>query len=213
MGGARVKAKRSTRNLAKTLLGVAVILAIAVLAGTAAYSTLSSILNPNHQTRLQRYTSRGNDVLVTLGVTGVQVAFPSEPTISTEEVHLFFATVKSQRRISVIDDDAVEAVWYKLPDVLRGQDDLLRTLGTVTASDLRGVMKDVDVHAESRPPALQFWVPAPAGQKGDYHVRIMIHDNYVFVLRVRASVDGPRALNYFANSFCTDKATCLAPKA
>ena len=195
------------------MVGVVIMLLIAAVAGTAAVSTLGSILNPNHQTRLQRYVGRGDDVPVTLGVTGTQAAFPSKPTSSIEQVHLFFATVKSQRRISVVDDDAVEAVWYKVPEALRGQKDLLRTLGGVTAGDLRGPIADADLHDESTPPAFQFRVPAPPRQNGDYYVRIMIYNDYVFVLRVRAKIDGLRALNYFASSFCAINKTCSQAKA
>ena len=204
-----MKTKRSTRNLAKALVGGIVMLLIAAVAGAAAVTTLGSILNPSHQTRLQRYLGRGDDVPVILGVTGVQVAFPSKPTTSTEQVNLFFANLKSQRRISVVDDDAVEAVWYKVPVALRGQKDLFLTLAGVTAGPLGGVIKDAELHDKSTPPAYQFRVPSPPRQKGDYYVRIMIHNDYVFVLRVRAKIDGVKALNYFASSFCTVKKTCV----
>ncbi len=205
-------AKRTTVNSFKAAVGVAVLLIVALFAGTAGVSTLGSIFNPNHQTRLQRYVSggRGDRVLVTVRGAGIRLAFPSDPRKSREAVHLIGNPIGANRLISTAGDDAVEFVWYRVPAPLASLKNLVEVLGGFAAGDLRGTVHDAERHPDSIPPAFQFRVPAPPKQKGDYYVRIMVDGGNVYVLRVRAKVDGLKALNSFASSYCVVGKTCHA---
>lgn len=200
-------AKRTTINTFKASIGVVVLLGVAAIALVAAISTLSTILNPNNTTRLQRFAAGHDQVVVTLTKPNVRIAFPIEPKASTETVHLFSLAVTAERRIGPVGDDAAELLWFKVPPKM-SRDNLLSTLGIFEAADLGGSVHEATTQSQTPPFSYQFRVPARVGQKSDYFVRIMIDRGIVFVFRIRAKSDGVKALEYFAHSYCVIGKTC-----
>ena len=201
-------ARRAGLQAMKTFVGIAVLLVIASVAGVTGFSALASIFNPSHATRLQKWTSSKTAEKTSIAAAGISVEFPNATVASSvETVNLFSGSIRADRRIVVLGDDAVELVWFRLPSGLNGADDVLRSLGTLTAQGLGGPPVDTQSFATSSPPAFEYRVAAPASvpgqksQKGDYYVRIMIDYSTVYLLRVRASIGGSAALHHFANSY------------
>ena len=211
--------RRSGLRAMKTLIGVTVLLIAAVVLGAAGIATLSSVLNPKHQTQLQRWVAGAKGERKAFPDAGVSLDFPDTVEASLEPVSLYLAgSVNGKRYISIVESDSVEFVWFKLPTSLVGAPNLPSTIANFVADGLGGAPFDGSAPTTLKPSGYQFRVhlrarkllattttaagdgPIKLAASEDYYVYVFVERATAYVLRIRAKSKGFEALHHFVGT-------------
>ncbi len=199
---------RRRHPLLKALTGVALLLAAGGTAGFAGIRVVQDMVNANGKSRLDRFTD-GEDrpTIVTLGDPSARmtVALPSPPVSGTHESMTFFGVVKQvDRAISPAGDASVQIVWFRIvPLLARNPESTLKTLATAQAGNLGGAAPlQPKLISAGTTAQYEFRVHPTNSSAGgaDYYVRMLIHGEVVYVVRVEATSGGAQALKKVVDS-------------
>ncbi len=191
---------RRGHPLIKAIAGVVVLLAGATVAGAAAVRVVHGMITENGKTRLERFTDGTDDpTIVTLGEKGalMRVALPSAPQTSHERMTFFGVEKQVERRISTAGDASVQLLWFDvIPALAQDPEKTLDAIAKSQAGNLGGAAPiDPQVISGGADPAYEFRVHLAKTSTGssDYYVRLVLHRNVVYVLRVQAKIGGAEA--------------------
>jgi hypothetical protein len=199
---------RRRHPLLKALGGVLVLLALGIGAGVGGVHVVQNMINENGKSRLELFTDGSdNPTIVTLGdpTALMRVSLPSAPKSTGHEAMTFFGVVKQvDRAISTAGDDSVAILWFRVvPALARNPQKTLSTLASNQASNLGGTTPlEPRMLSSGSTAAYEFRVhPVGTAAVGaDYYVRILLHGDVVYVLRVEAKKGGAAALAKVAGS-------------
>ena len=205
---------RRRHPLLKALGGVLLLLVVAGVTGYAGVRVVQNMVNNNGESRLARFTDGSdNPTIVTLGdpTARITVALPAPLVTSLHESLTFLGAVKQvDRVISPAGDDSVQILWFRVvPTLALNPAKTLRILAASQAADLGGTRPlDASLVSTGTTAAYDFEVQPTSASTGgsNYYVRILMHGDVVYVVRVEASTGGAAALNKVVKSIVWQKA-------
>ena len=198
---------RRRHPLLKAIAGVVALLVVGGAAGTAGVRVVQNMLNTS-KSRLDRFIDgTDNPTIVTIGdpTARMTVALPSAPQYGHESMAYFGIVRTVDRQISPAGSNAsVQIVWFRVvPALARNPEALLAALAGSQTVNLGGA-KPINAHlvGTGTTAAYDFEVhPTGSSTAGsDYFVRIMLHGDVVYVVRVEASAGGADALKKVTRS-------------
>ncbi|HEY3832581.1 MAG TPA: hypothetical protein VGO03_09835 [Acidimicrobiia bacterium] len=197
---------RRRHPLLKALGGVVLLLAVGGVTGYAGVRVVQNMVNNNGESRLARFTD-GSDhpTIVTLGdpTAKIKVALPAPLVPSLHETLTFLGSVQQvDRVISPAGDDSVQILWFRVaPTLALNPAATLRILAASQAADLGGTQPvDATLVSTGTTAAYEFEVQPKSSTATatatvtSYYVRILMHGNVVYVIRVEAATGGAAAL-------------------
>ncbi|HEY1739602.1 MAG TPA: hypothetical protein VGI86_12870 [Acidimicrobiia bacterium] len=206
---------RRRHPLLKALVGVLVLVVVGGITGYAGVRVVQRMVNNNGESRLARFTDGSdNPTIVTLGDPSarIRVALPAPLVPSLHESLTFFGSVQQvDRVISPAGDDSVQILWFRVvPSLALNPAKTLRVLAATQTSDLGGTRPlDATLVSTGTTAAYEFEVDPKSSAAGasNYYVRILMHGDVVYVVRVEAASGGAAALSKVVKSIAWAKPT------